>query len=46
MDFGTVVATLNRLLAKKQPAGFNSSWIRTNAPRCYRFIQGIGLPTH
>jgi hypothetical protein len=39
MDFATVVATLNRLLAREHPAGFNSSWIRRNAPHCYRFIQ-------
>lgn len=39
MDFETVVATLNRLLGKNQPAEFNSSWIRRTAPRCYRFIQ-------
>jgi hypothetical protein len=39
MDFETTVATLNSLLGRKQPAEFDSSWIRRNAPRCYRFIQ-------
>jgi hypothetical protein len=39
MEFETVVATLNSLLRKKQPNGFDSSWIRRNAPSCYRFIQ-------
>ena len=39
MDFETVVASLNRVLGKNQPAEFNSSWIRRTAPRCYRFIQ-------
>lgn len=39
MDFETAVATLNTLLRRKQPAEFDSSWIRRNAPGCYRFIQ-------
>ena len=39
MEFETVVATLNSLLRTKQPNGFDSSWIRRNAPSCYRFIQ-------
>ena len=39
MDFETAVVTLNSVLGRKQPAEFHSSWIRTNAPRCYRFIQ-------
>jgi hypothetical protein len=39
MDFATVVATLNKVLGRKLPAGFNSSWIRRNAPHCHRFIQ-------
>src|SRR6188768_2146196 len=39
MDFATAVATLNDLLIRKQPAIFDSAWIRTNAPSCYRFIQ-------
>jgi len=39
MDFQTVVATLNDLLGRRQPDCFNSSWIRRNAPPCYRFIQ-------
>ena len=32
MEFETVVATLNSLLRTKQPNGFDSSWIRRNAP--------------
>jgi hypothetical protein len=39
MDIATAIATLNRLLTSKEPAQFNSSWIRRHAPRCYRFIQ-------
>src|SRR5439155_5850097 len=39
MDFSSVVETLNKLLARTQPDVINSSWIRTRAPRCYRFIQ-------
>jgi hypothetical protein len=39
MEFETVVATLNSLLRTKKPNGFDSSWIRRNAPSCYRFIQ-------
>src|SRR4026209_2346916 len=39
MDFATAVATLNDLLIRKQPAIFDSAWIRRNAPSCYRFIQ-------
>ena len=39
MDFSNVVETLNKLLARTQPDTINSSWIRTRAPRCYRFIQ-------
>jgi len=39
MDFATAVAMLNNLLGRKQPATFDSAWIRRNAPRCYRFIQ-------
>ena len=40
MDFETVTAMLNTLLARKQPQEFDSSWIRHNAPDCYRFIRG------
>jgi hypothetical protein len=39
MNFSTVVTTINRLLAEKQPTEFNSSWVRRHSPRCYRFIQ-------
>jgi len=39
MNFETAVATLNSVLGRIQPAEFHSSWIRTNAPSCYRFIQ-------
>lgn len=39
MDFSTVVTTINRLLAEKQPTEFNSSWVRKHSPSCYRFIQ-------
>jgi len=39
MDFATAITILNNLLMTKQPAEFNSSWIRRHAPRCYRFIQ-------
>ncbi len=39
MDFGSAIATANALLGKYQPRIFSSSWIRTHAPRCYRFIR-------
>jgi hypothetical protein len=39
MDFVSVIATLNKLLARNQPDVFNSSWIRKHAPHCYRFIR-------
>jgi hypothetical protein len=39
MDFSSVVETLSELLARTQPDVINSSWIRTHAPRCYRFIR-------
>ena len=39
MDFDPAVKTINRLLIKKQPHAFNSSWIRKYAPKIYRFIQ-------
>jgi len=39
MDFDSAVKTINKLLIKKQPHTFNSSWIREYAPHIYRFIQ-------
>jgi len=39
MDFTTAITTLNALLTSLQPAEFNSSWVRTHAPRSYRFFQ-------
>ncbi len=30
---------INKLLIKKRPDSFNSSWIKKNAPHVYRFIQ-------
>lgn len=39
MDFISVVETVNKLLTRTQPDAVNSSWIRTHAPRCYRFIR-------
>ena len=39
MDFSGVVETLNKSLVRDQPDVINSSWVRTNAPGCYRFIQ-------
>lgn len=38
MNFDRVITILNRLLEKKKPTAFNSSWILKHAPRCYRFI--------
>jgi len=38
MDFDSVVRTLDKLLLRKHPESFNSSWILRHAPRCYRFI--------
>ena len=38
-SFDEVIDTLNKLLSKKQPVSFNSSWIKKHAPRCYSFIQ-------
>lgn len=38
MDFDQAIKTINRLLSKKRPDAFNSSWILKHAPRCYRFI--------
>jgi hypothetical protein len=39
MDFDSAVKTINKLLIKKKPHTFNSSWIRVCAPHIYRFIQ-------
>jgi len=39
MDFDNVVAALNRLLLRKRPETFNSSWILKHAPACYRFFR-------
>jgi hypothetical protein len=39
MDFDSAVKTINKLLLKKQPYTFNSSWIREYAPHIYRYIQ-------
>lgn len=38
MDFDQAIQIINKLLAKKKPGSFNSSWILKHAPRCYRFI--------
>jgi len=38
VNFEGVVAVLNRLLARRYPETFNSSWIRRHAPACYHFI--------
>src|SRR5208337_4200168 len=38
MDFDQTIRILNGLLADKNPATFNSSWILKHAPPCYRFI--------
>ena len=39
MDFDRVIATLNKLLQRKKPESFGSSWILKHAPHCYHFIQ-------
>ena len=39
LDLDRVVSTLDQLLASRQPAALNSSWIRHHAPACYRFIR-------
>jgi len=39
MDFDSAIKTINKLLRKKQPNTFNSSWIRGYAPHIYRFFQ-------
>ena len=38
MDFDQAIQTINKLLSKKKPGAFNSSWILKHAPRCYRFF--------
>jgi hypothetical protein len=38
-SFGSVIQTINRLLAEESPELFNSSWILRRAPHCYRFIR-------
>jgi len=38
MNFDYVVETLNKLLLRKKPDIFNSSWVLKHAPQCYRFI--------
>ena len=39
MDFNQVILVLSKLLSKKRPESFNSSWILKQAPDCYRFIR-------
>ncbi len=39
MDFDHAIGTLNRTLTDNDPTIFNSSWVLTNAPQSYRFIQ-------
>jgi hypothetical protein len=39
MDFDSAIKTINKLLKKKQPHKFNSSWIRRHTPHVYRFFQ-------
>lgn len=39
MDFYLAVKIINKLLIKKRPDTFNSSWIRMHAPKVYQFIQ-------
>lgn len=38
MKFEQVINQLNKLLNKKDPNTFNSSWIKINSPACYRYI--------
>jgi hypothetical protein len=46
LDLDRIVSTLSQLLARRQPATVNSSWIRHHAPACYRFIRkGIRTET-
>lgn len=39
MDFNCAINIINKLLKKKSPDTFNSSWIQKHAPEVYRFIQ-------
>ena len=39
MDFDCAVTIINKLLKKKRPDTFNSSWIQKHAPIVYRFIK-------
>ncbi len=39
MEFEKAIKTINRLLLKKKPLYFNSSWILKYSPESYRFIQ-------
>jgi hypothetical protein len=39
MDFDCAVTIINKLLIKKRPDTFNSSWIQKHAPNVYRFIK-------
>lgn len=39
MNFDSAIATMNNLLAKKQPQTFNRAWVRVHAPCVYRFVQ-------
>lgn len=39
MKFEQIIGCLNRLLNKKNPKLFNSSWIRKNSPTSYNFIR-------
>ncbi|MDH5202486.1 MAG: hypothetical protein OEW69_04430 [Nitrospirota bacterium] len=39
VDFDSAVKTINKLIRKKNPDTFNSSWIREYAPHIYRFFQ-------
>lgn len=39
MDFNKSITILNKLLDRKQPAEFNSSWILKYSPSVYRFIR-------
>jgi hypothetical protein len=38
MNFDQAITILNKLLTKKSPCTFNSSWILTQAPQCYRYF--------
>jgi len=39
MDFLSAVTTINKLLKTIQPPTFSSTWIHTQAPQVYRFLQ-------